>query len=62
MCLWEGNGSEILKGAWRERDIRKQKDIEWMLWKEAIGATKLFSIDSNNKHIMVNSLSIYIET
>lgn len=33
-----------------------------MLWKEAIGATKLFSIDSNNKHIMVNSLSIYIET
>lgn len=33
-----------------------------MLWKEAIGTTKLFSIDSNNRDIVVNSLSVYIET
>ena len=48
-CLWEGNGSEILKRAWRARDIYKQKVIECMLWKETIGATKLFSIHSNNR-------------
>jgi len=32
-----------------------------MLWKETIGAAKIFSIHNNNRDIMVNSFSIYIE-